>query len=290
MRKSAPKPSQPKPQTYFTGTREESRARLPQECVDMAVKALGIDPDLPAINNDKLCPRTQKEELWDDLIFVIWRFGKPTPTQLGTTPAELKKHAKFLNDELQSFLSLLNSLQYGPLFDLGTMTKEFVIADRLRSKSEIMRSNASKTPGNFVAAGYIMQDYESNKAWGLHYPFDKELSAAISALEKLRPYFDEVLKDSVNAVPSKGKLKKAKSDHDNLIYSLCIIFKKFTGVIPRSSPRDDGTATGKIIPFLQAVLPHTSYGRELTAWGLQKKLERLSKMKNYKSLWQDTKD
>jgi hypothetical protein len=240
--------------------------------------------------------RTAKEKLWDDLVAAIWRCGKPSPTESETTSTELKNHTKKLKSQLEKTLNVLKKMEYISLLKEGTTSKDFIVANRVRQKSETMRANSIGTQPQFISAFIVEQEYEKKGECEKHYPFDHELSQAIVALEKISPYFDEVCSDLARTTERKGHTNDVKDNNDELIWALCDIYKQYTGEIPTSSMNADGVkATGKIIPFLQAILPHTAYIKaasvgaqknlSLTDSALNARLRRLRNNKKYAPLW-----
>jgi hypothetical protein len=288
-------------ETYFYGSPEEWRSQIPESIVNIAIDILSINP------NETVSPKgyspvknlpyqyTLKEKLWDDLVKVIHRWGKPSPTELKTTPAQLKNHVEDLKKQLDSTLSTLRDLEYEPLFKKGTMTKDFIIANRIRQISEVKRHEAdSSKPRTFVAALLIKQEYDQRGAWGKYCPFDHELPQAIETLGKILSYVDEVAKNAAQDMKARGVKKKAKNDFENLFYGFCIIYKTYTDKKPiawntGTSALNAGQVTGTIIPFLQALLPYTAYKGKLTPAALQKKIMRMKDKPNYKHLWEDSK-
>jgi hypothetical protein len=98
-----------------------------------------------------------------------------------------------------------------------------------------------------------------------------------------------LLDDPIYKPSEPGKRKRGKDEYDTLVWSLCYLYKKYTGEMPNSSSQDNGTASGKIIPFLQAILPSTAYPFELTDWALEQKIRRLKQHKIHGKLWKDGK-
>ncbi len=96
-------------ETYFSGTLDEWRNQLDEAVIDSIIKILSLDP------------KTEKENLWDDLTRVVYAWGKPSATSLKTSPANLKKYAADLNNMILKTLKTLKEMEYGPLFEKGTM-------------------------------------------------------------------------------------------------------------------------------------------------------------------------
>lgn len=281
---------------FFDGTVDEWLAQLPEDAVDKAVKFLEIDPDetmVPTgyspISND-LFPHTAKICLWKDLVHVIHRWGMPSPSTLETSPAHLKRYVTNFQKHLSKASEVLKALEYQAMYDAGTITKEFKAGYGLRQVSEVMRANRGKTGGNFIAPLAIKQEYDSNGVWGKHYPIDTDIENASHALENIIAYTEKLLQDPSYRSAKQGTKKKGKDDDDTLVWALCHIYKKYTGEAPATSIRNEGTATGRIIPFLQLILPFTAYQFQITDWALSAKVNRLKGHKQHGSLWSVSKD
>lgn len=250
-------------ETYFSGDAKEWLNQIPESVIDKAIQILEFDPDkemepkgYTTVHRDLSWWNTAKVCFWGDLVRVIHRWGLPSPSELGTSPANLRDHAEDLKRKLHEALDVLKALEYGPLYEKGTMTKEFIIANRIRQASEIAHAAVEGRNCTFVAPVAIKQEYEGKTHWEKHYPFDHELEDTINGLEKIARYTDKVLADAQNAVPSTGTKKKAKDNNDYLVWGLCHLYKKYTGKLPISwntgtSAINANQFTGSIIPFLQ---------------------------------------
>lgn len=281
---------------FFDGTVDEWLAQLPEDTIDKTIKILEIDPDetmVPTgyspLGNDSF-QLTVKGCLWKDLVHVVHRWGMPSPSTLETSPANLKAYVVNLQKHLSKARETLKALEYQAMYDAGSMSKEFTVGYGLRQVSEVMRANKEKTGGNFIAPLAIKQEYDSNGVWGKHYPIDTDIENASHALENIIAYTENLLKDPSYRSAKQGTKKKGKDDGDTLVWALCHIYKKYTGEAPRTSARNEGTATGRIIPFLQLLLPFTAYSLQITDWALSAKVNRLKRHKKHGSLWSVSKD
>ena len=254
----------------FDGPIEESRARLPEDVVDKVVRILSLDPNAPSTSNGH--QETIKEQIWDRLVFLISRYGGPIPSQTGTAPKQLQNHALSLQKQLQDALCALDSMTYAQVFADDDHKKDFMVAYRLR-----LESCPKDSPNLFHSEAAAKYMQEKTGTWPELYPFDRELTQTIASLERLTSYFDPVLAELSGAVKGRGQQKDGKDKFDTLICGLCALYKDCTGEAPTTSPKESGDATGRIIPLLQAVLPVAGYGGEITAWALQKKVDRLKK-------------
>lgn len=283
-------------ETHFHGDLMDWLKQIPEEEIDKIISILGVDPNKPilprgySVENLKHLERyqTTKMCLWEDLVHTIHRWGLPTPTEMGTTSKELKNHLLNIEKKLTESKRVLLALTYEQILSKGTMSKEFIVGHDLRHSSEVQKSRQEKRAGNFVGAGYIADTIRENKEAKI-YPLDYYITDAISALEKILDASHNLLQDSKYIPPKKGTKKKGKKNFDDLFWALCVIYKKYTNEIPNSYPLEDGTATGKIIPFLYATLSLSRYPYEITDWALEKKLRELKNIPEYKNIWTDGK-
>ena len=208
---------------------------------------------------------------------------------MRTSPVKLKSYATDLKKNLSKAVDTLETLEYEAIFKTGTMSKEFTVAFAMRQYSELVRRETEGIRTGFISPLDIKQAFESDEDWQKHYPLDDEIEAAKFALQKITLYIDRLLEDRVYKPSPRGKNKKGKNNSDYLIWALCYIYKKYTGETPTSSAREDGTATGKIIPFLQLTLNQSSYLYEKTDWALEKKIRELKSHPVHGKLWKDAK-
>lgn len=283
-------------ETYFSGDVIDWLNQIPEEIIDSAIKILDLDPDKemkpkgyspPGIDLSWLS--TLKYCLWEDIVHVVRRWGMPSPSTLKTSPSELKKHAAKIQGQIDETISVLKNLEYPYLFQKGTMTKEFKVGYGLRQVSEVLRANKEGLPGQFFAPGCIADSINSNPEQ-IFYPIDNDIKSALIALENITKSATKLLQDPAYVPAKQGKKKKGKDNYDTLLWSLCHLYSKYTGEIPTSSAREDGTATGKIIPFLRLILEQSSYSYEKTDWALEKKIRELKDHPTHGKLWQVAKN
>lgn len=282
-------------ESYFTGAPEEWLGQLDENIVDRAIEILSINPNeemeptgYSPIDNS-LFQRTVKVCLWKDLVQVIHRWGMPSPTKMQTSPSRLKAHADNVKGKLSEAVEVLESLQYEAIYKDGTLSKEFKFGYGLRQASELMRVGFGSGKSPFISPLDIKQQYESDGFWKNHYPIDDDIESGLKTLRKLIRSIDQLQDDPIYKPSEPGKRKRGKDGYDTLVWALCYLYKKYTGEMPISSSQDDGTASGKIIPFLQAILPSTAYSFELTDWALEQKIRRLKQHKIHGKLWKDGK-
>ena len=287
-------------ENYFSGSEVDWLNQIPEGLVDTVIGMLSLNPSEEMIPEGyspiKSSPNyyNVKTCLWRDLVKIIHRWGMPSPTELNTSPSNLRKHTSDIRSVLSDALEVMRSLEYEALFEKGTMTKEFMVADRIRQASEVICATAEGRRMFLVSPLIVKQEHHDRGKWGKYYPFDHELEPTISSLEKMVGYVDKVLKDSEKSIAARGKKKKAKDDYDALLWGLCHVYKKYTGKAPVSwntgtSAINAGQITGAIIPFLQTILPYTFYGYDQSAVALQKKIERIRKSKKFADVWTDSK-
>lgn len=282
---------------YFSGDPTEWLNQIPESIIDQAIQILEIDPDkemepkgYSPVERDLSWWNTAKACFWGDLVQVIHRWGMPSPSQMQTSPAKLRKHATDIQHKLSEAADTIKSLEYPSLFAKGTMTKDFKFGYGLRQVSEVLRANKEGNIRQMVGPLVIKQEYESEGEWRKHYPFDHDMETALNALENMIGAINHLLGDQNYIVAERGKKKKGKDNYDLLVWGLCRLYKKYTGETPISSAREDGTATGKIIPFLQLALNQSSYTYEKTDWALEKKIRELRSHPTHGKLWQDAKN
>jgi len=288
-------------ESFFSGSAEEWLNQIPESLIDKAIEILSIDPNVEMkptgyspIDNS-LFQHTAKICLWKDLVQVIHRWGMPAPSIMQTSPALLKTHAENLKDKLSGAIKALESLEYVALFEAGTLSKEFKVGYGLRQVSELIRINTEGGRSPFISPLDIRLQYEGDGVWGKHYPIDNDIENAAKILKKIVRSVDKLLDDPIYRPARRGEKKKGKDAHDALVWGLCYIYKKYTDKPPISwntgtSATNAGKFTGKIIPFLQTILPYTSYSGKITPGALQKKIIRIRDRKKHKDIWQDSKN
>lgn len=283
-------------ESYFTGTPEEWLGQLDEKIVDKAIEILSINPNeemkpsgYSPIDNS-LFQRTVKVCLWKDLVQVIHRWGMPSPTKMQTSPSQLKIHAENVRGTLSEAISVLESLEYEATYKRGTLSKEFKFGYGLRQASELLRVGFGSGQSQFISPFDIKRQHDRDGFWSKHYPIDEDIALAQKTLKKITQSIDQLLDDPIYKPSEPGKRKRGKDSYDSLLWALCYLYKKYTGTTPISSSQDDGTASGKIILFLQVILPSTAYPFELTDWALEKKIRGIRKHKTHGALWKDAKE
>lgn len=282
-------------ESHFTGTAEEWLNQLDEKIVDKAIKILAINPNEKmepsgyAPIDNSLFQKTVKVCLWKDLVQSIHRWGMPSPTKMQTSPSQLKAHAKNVKEQVMGAVDALESIKYGTIFKAGTLSKEFKFGYGLRQASELIRVGFGTGRSPFISPLDIKQQYESDGYWGQHYPIDSDIENAITILKKITRSIEQLQADPIYKPANQGKRKKGKDDYEMLVWALCHLYKKYTGKPPISSARDEKQASGKIIPFLRAVLPSTAYPYKTTPWALEQRIRRLRKHKTHGKLWKDSK-
>lgn len=281
----------------FDGDAIEWLNQIPECIIDQVIEILEIDPNKEMIPNGYIpverginWPNTAKICLWEDLVKVINRWGKPSPSQMLISPAKMTKHANEIRKKLSNAESILKSLEYSNIYEKGTLSKEFKFGFGLRQISELFRKDRIENRRPFYSPLLIRQEYKAQGVWGKYYPLDDDIKDALKALNSIIGYIDYIMKDRDYKVSGRGKRKIGKDNYDYLIWGLCYIYKKYTKELPTSSAREDGTATGKIIPFLCLTLSQSSYPYAITDWALEKKIRELKSHKIHGKLWQDAKN
>ncbi len=252
---------------YFQGTVEESRARLPEQVVDDAIKAMSLDPERAAENGHH---GTLKEWVWDWLASLIASYGGPGPTEIETTPKMLQKKAQADAKKLREAADVLRNLTYESLYSSNGTQSSAAISHSLRRASL-----PKEGPRAFHGQHAAKYHHERFGVWPVLYPFDRQLDDAITSLEQMISYHGTFLKEVAPQVRGRGEQKEGKERFDTLIARLCEMYEQLTNKPAISFPREDSTATGGIIPFLQAVLPSAQYKGEITDWALQQKVMRM---------------
>lgn len=282
-------------ETYFAGDAIEWLNQIPESVIDKAVQILDIDPN-KEMKPSGYCPidnslfqNTVKVCVWKDLVHVIHRWGMPSPTEMQTSSSKLKNHAEDIKNKLSKATKALEALEYGAIFENGTMSKGFKVAFGMRQISELVRRETEGGREAFISPLVIKQEFESSGNWKKHYPLDDNIETAKASLEKITLYINRLLEDRVYKPPPRGTVKKGKDNYDTLLWALCHLYKEYTGETPKSFAREDGTATGNIIPFLQLTLNQSSYPYEKTDWALEKKIRELKSHPTHGKLWQDAK-
>lgn len=256
--------------------------RLPNDTLEKAIKALGLDRNAP-------CPhkpdQTIEATLRDDLSKIVRRWGQPGATESGTTLSKQKTHAEAIKSKLDTTLNALRAMTYEQLFVQEANNLEFLVAHRFREASAILKNPIPPLP-NLPGSHLIIEAYKESGEWRQRYPFDGYLADAICAIEALSEAASHALKSIEEETTSRGMDKQRKYTENDLLYALCMVYKRYTGEIPTSYPKEDGTADGKIIQFLRLVLSETGYKKETTDWALEKRIRELRKKREYARFFQ----
>jgi hypothetical protein len=245
-----------------------SHSSFSEEIIDKIISILEVDASALFQGG----PETIKMVLWsqlDSLLRFSNNFSSKSP---DTTPSKLRDHLAKSQGTLGSALDLLKNIQ-GEIANSDFPTypsRERVITDRLREKSKTELHLSSGLMG-----------------WDWPRPFDSDLSSAILALERVVSHFELVLEDTANMVAGRGQNKSENFWSHYFLFQLCRIYRDFTGEIPRTAVKDDGMALGKVILFVEAVLPSTAYPLERTQWALEKAIRSLKEHPRYGKIWEE---
>ncbi len=266
----------------FNGTMEDHLSCVPESCADDIIRILELDANLPTTPYFPNCfPLTLKQKIWCQIAMIVRQFHIPTPTETGTTPKQCFKHAENLRNQLSDTLHFLKDMQYEEIYKHGEVSKEFIIAEMVRKSSVVFRDDGKP---KIFSTGAAKSWKELYGEWPALYPFDSELTSTIESIERILPYFDKTTEYYQKKVKGRGEVKIGKHNADRLIVALCGLYKEITGNEAVSWPTgtsaiNAGQFTGKIIPFMQAILPYVPYHQEITDSALQKRVERLKKSK-----------
>lgn len=273
--------------SFFIGPIDDWLSQIPEEAVDYAIALLSLNPNeiIRQYKDDHgnvFYATTQKDIIWRDLVCVIYGWGRKSDTDNETSVSELIKYSKTLKAHLSKAYKALEMMEYSYLFDIGTNSKEHIVSKKIRQKSN----------SKFVSDAIILQDYQKSGVWEKYYPIDSDLPVLISKIKNICNYTDDVINDLNNTKKGRGLNNVTKRMHDNLLYQLCLLYKKYYGSL--TMPYIDGLDTSivkdpsNIISFLQIVLPHTSYKRELTKIAIHKKLSRMPDDAKFEIFKKDT--
>ncbi len=215
---------------------------------------------------------SMKEEIWNRLNFIKDVFGNRASFEQWVAPSKMRKLFREQHKKLSDALDVLRSFS-GPNMGDAQVSREPNLSRRWLY--EVAEINPA------ISAGLIGYDVTD---------FDRNFSTAIESLERIEGYFSSVLLRAESSVKRQGKNKPESSYVDNLLGSLCHLYRDITGEIPSASV-DDITATvrGKIIKFLEIVLREFPYPNTVTPMALEIKIRRLKNHEMYAHLWEDTK-
>ncbi len=274
----------PLDQSFISPLNEALNCLIPEPVVDDIIGILSIDlaKMWPSYNSDPFVQYAVKESLHREIAWAIHSYRR-SPSDLGTTPSKIKKYMVKSRKTLFEALILLEDWGYETLFEIGTETKEYLAANSVRQKSKLAQPENDGAGPSFTATDlFKKQEYEKNGQWGKYCPFDHDRLQAIEALNQTIAHLDFALEDVIANINGRGIKKKANENTDKFFLLACHIYKKYTGKPPVSW--NTGTAalnshqfTGKIIPFLRAILPYTQYRGEITPDALQAKIARMRK-------------
>lgn len=246
----------------------EIRPPLSEETVDKIISILDVDASAPFQEGSQ----TIKTALWGQLDSLLRFSNRFSLHDHDATPSKLRDHLAKSQGTLGSALDLLKNIQ-GEIADSESpiyLSKERVVTDRLREKSKTEPHLSSGLMG-----------------WDWPRPFDSDLSSAIFALEKVVSHFDLVHEDAANAVAGRGQNKPENFWSHYFLFELCRIYRDFTGEVPKTAVKEGGTALGRVIPFVESILPSTAYPLEKTQWALEKAIRSLKEHPRYGNLWEE---
>ena len=247
---------------YLDGSLENYKKVMSEKTLDDVISLLNLDPD-QIIDHES--GRNLKESLWSELATIIYVWGRPSETILETSPKHLFNHFQKIEKSLSNTLEIIEKIESNTQSIDYLKTKEMIVA-------ELIQNNADNDD-----------------------IFIDELNQLKELLRKFLKYTNNTANDLKNTIKERGTSKPAKDRHDDLIWELCKVYKRYTGKQPVSwntgtSSPNPNQFTGDILYFLQGVLSNSFYSGEIGEEALQKKLYRMSKQAKYEALWQDTKE
>ena len=266
---------------------EDAISYIDEKHVDEVIKLLKLNPDSISVHGyADASPRTTKECIWRDLGSSFMMENKPSPSESGTTPKNVYTHAGKLLKTLEDAKSSLFAMQYK---NLSEVSKEYIVSQRMRNKSDLKKNS----PRVIYSEGYgiYLAQTKKQKDVCLH-PFDKELDETVTGLDAVIGYLRDVELELIEEKAAEVKKGKTKSQiSDDILVSLCRIYKKYTGKNP-SAISTGGSPSGRrviggVIPYLQMLLILTSYSRKCGDEALEKAIKRIKETGNYPDIWTD---
>ena len=242
-----------------------------EEVIDRVVEMLEIKPSDQFVKSDGSVISV-KEEIWQRLDSIKMIFDDPERFNDWVAPAKMRNLFKEQHKKISDALDVLRSLS-GPNMESIEASKKPNLARRWLY--EVTEINPT------LSAGLIGYDVVA---------FDRNFSTAIESLEKIESYFSTLLARAEASVKGPGENKAENSYADNLLGSLCQLYKDMTGQMPDASVDDiNGIVRGKLVPFLEGVLCYLPYPLKITPWALEIKIRRLKDHEIYGYLWEDAK-
>jgi len=249
---------------YLEGKNEDWCKIVRESSVDDVINFLELEPDNILILEKTGEQVTLKDRLWYELAIIVYAYGGPTDTFLGSTKTELKRYAVKVEKTLSDASGILEIIGTESLSFRPIKTKEIILAKAIYERLDALDS------------------------------FEEEMLQTVQHLQKVSRSINQVIQDMTVSTKKRGEIKPSESVNDKLIFELCSLYKRYTGEMPVSwnsgaNAQGDTQFSGVILPFLQAVLSNTFYTGEITEMALQKKISRMKKQKKYECLWQDSK-
>lgn len=171
------------------------KSGVSEAVVDRAIKVLRLKPK-------KKYEAVVKKVIWRRLNDIHARFSDPESYRKASPPAKIRNSLRAQHKTIIKTLKILRSLNGD---DEATRL--------LFSVSEV---------GQVLSAGLVGYDVF----------LDKNVSTAISALERVEGYYSGGLEKAKSAVKGKGETKAGNPYADNLLGNLCRLYRDITGEPP----------------------------------------------------------
>ena len=197
---------------------------------------------------DSFYKKENKIQFYFEISECLNSLGRPSRTSLGSNHTQIKKVIESIYKSISKTRSLLDALSLEAT-DQNHLSKEYQILSSLRRSEKENRSGE----------GYIYEQYSKGIYVNL---IDTQIDIAREALSKIKDSFDRM-----NEYPE-TEIVDTKDEHENLIKSLCCIYKSYCGSYALS-------IKSPIIQFLEICLNSSKYQGSKTPNAILQELKKL---------------
>lgn len=209
------------------------------------------------------------EELFWRLNWIGNIFNNPESFNRSVAPAKIRDRIGGHHKKVREALDVLESLNGPVLVDPAENLLNSLIKKQLFEVSDVNPA---------LSGGFVGYDLS----------FSMSFSNALYYLRQIEGYFDNISTHAKSAVSKQGKNKPGNPFADYMLAYLCQLFRDVTGELPLAYISDTDVSTqakGRIMEFLEYVLPLLPYPLHKNGVALEAKLRELKTTEIYGWPW-----